>query len=159
MGKEIERKFLVVPGAWRPDPAGGTRYRQGYLSTDPARVVRVRTDGERGFLTIKGRTTGFTRTEFEYPIPREDADAMLDHLSAGALIEKTRYRVDFAGRLWEVDVFEGENAGLVVAEVELPGETAAVTLPPWAGEEVSHDPRYFNSNLVQHPYTRWNDGH
>jgi CYTH domain-containing protein len=156
MGKEIERKFLVDPRAWSPSPADGTRCRQGYLSTDPDRVVRVRTVGEQGFLTIKGRTIGFTRSEFEYPIPGADAVAMLDHLCGGALIEKTRHQVEFAGRLWEVDVFEGDNAGLVVAEVELPDETATVILPPWVGKEVSHDPRYFNSNLVQHPYGQWN---
>lgn len=155
MGREIERKFLLLPGAWRPDPAGGIRYRQGYLSSDPDRVVRVRTAGDRAYLTIKGRTSGITRSEFEYPIPLVDANALLANLCEPPLIEKTRYLVPYEGRTWEIDVFEGDNAGLVLAEVELPDEAAALTLPPWAGREVSDDPRYFNSNLARDPWTRW----
>jgi len=154
---EIERKYLVKHDVWRADPAQGKRYRQGYLSTDADRVVRVRTVGDQGFLTIKGATTGIERLEFEYPIPVADADAMLDRLCARPLIEKTRYRVPFEGRVWEVDVFEGENAGLIIAEVELPAVGAVVALPPWAGAEVSADPRYYNSNLTRHPYARWRD--
>ena len=158
MGREIERKFLVDPGAWHPDPARGTRFRQGYLSVEPARVVRVRRAGPSGALTVKGLTTGVERAEFEYAIPPEDADAMLDVLCMRPLLEKTRYREPFGGRTWEIDVFEGENAGLVVAEVELSSSTDTLELPPWAGKEVSADPRYFNSNLTQHPYTRWGHG-
>lgn len=155
MGREIERKFLVRPELWHPDPALGTRYRQGYLSTDPDRVVRVRTAGTRAFLTIKGLTRGVERAEFEYPIPFADAQAMLDTLCSRPLVEKTRYRQEVEGRLWEVDVFEGENAGLIVAEVELPAADAPLALPLWAGTEVSHDPRYFNSNLAVTPFSRW----
>ena len=158
MGREIERKFLVDPGPWHPDPLRGVRFRQGYLSVEPARVVRVRRAGPNGALTVKGLTTGVERAEFEYPIPPEDADAMLDTLCLRPLLEKTRYREPFGGRTWEIDVFEGENAGLVVAEVELSSSTDKLELPPWVGKEVSDDPRYFNSNLTQHPYTRWGRG-
>jgi adenylate cyclase len=156
MGLEIERKFLVrdlsvlagVPG---------TAFRQGYLSTDPERSVRVRRSGDVAFVTVKGLTgpSGTTRAEFEYPIPAEDADAMLDELALRPLIEKTRYRVEAGGRLWEIDVFSGANDGLVVAEVELPTEDAAVVVPSWAGAEVTGDPRYYNANLVAHPYRNW----
>lgn len=153
---EIERKFLVDTTLWHPEPALGIRYRQGYLSTDPERVVRVRTAGAAGFLTVKGKTVGTERPEFEYAIPLADADAMLDRLCIRPLVEKVRYRELVGGRTWEIDVFEGENAGLVVAEVELPSATADVVLPSWAGAEVSNDTRYFNSNLAAHPFSRWN---
>ena len=156
MGTEIERKFLVrdlsvlagVPG---------TAFRQGYLSTDPERSVRVRLSGDLAFVTVKGITgpSGTTRAEFEYSIPPEDADAMLDELALRPLIEKTRYRVEDGGRLWEIDVFSGANEGLVVAEVELPTEDAAVEVPAWVGGEVTGDARYYNANLVAHPYRDW----
>lgn len=158
MAIEIERKFLVRDDRWRAEASPGVRYRQGYLCTDVDRVVRVRTVGDGGFLTVKGATVGIARLEFEYPIPRANADAMLDRLCPAPLIEKTRYRVPFAGRVWEVDVFAGDNAGLILAEVELPSADAAVVLPPWAGAEVSDDPRYYNSNLARMPYGRWRDG-
>ena len=159
MAREVERKFLVDPGAWHPDPARGVRFRQGYLSVIPERVVRVRRAGSSGTLTIKGLTTGVERAEFEYPIPPEDADVMLDTLCLRPLLQKTRYREQWDGRTWEIDVFDGENAGLVVAEVELGSPAEALQLPPWAGTEVSADPRYFNSNLTQHPFTRWDRDH
>ena len=155
MPVEIERKFLVDTGRWHPGGARGVRYRQGYLSTDPARVVRVRTDGESGYLTVKGRTVGTVRPEFEYRIPLADADFMLDELCTRPLIEKVRYKEGVANRVWEIDVFEGENSGLVVGEVELPAADATVELPSWAGLEVSNDPRYFNSNLALKPFSRW----
>lgn len=155
MNREIERKFLVDTRAWRPDPARGVAFRQGYLSVDPARVVRVRRAGDRAFLTIKGVTAGFARAEFEYPIPVADADAMLDQLCLRPIIEKTRYRESWAGFQWDVDVFGGENAGLVVAEVELSSPTEVVPLPPWVGDEISEDERYANARLVDHPYARW----
>lgn len=155
MATEIERKFLVEPALWRADPAGGTTYRQGYLSVDPDRVVRVRVAGEAGTLTIKGRTTGIARPEFEYAIPVAEARTMLDTLCLRPTVEKVRYRVLFSGRVWEVDVFAGDNAGLITAEVELPSADAPFARPPWLGREVSHDARYFNANLARHPYGEW----
>ncbi len=152
---EIERKFLVHRHLWRADPATGTRYRQGYLAGDPACTVRVRLAGDRGFLTVKGAPRGIERLEFEYPIPGADAEAMLAALCRGPLIEKTRYRVPFRGRVWEVDVFEGDNAPLILAEVELPSADAEVALPPWAGREVSGDARYYNANLARRPFRDW----
>ncbi len=154
MALEIERKFLVVGDAWRA-LAEGVVYRQGYLSTDADRTLRVRTVGPKGYLTVKGITVGATRTEFEYEIPVADADAMLDELCLRPLIEKTRHRIEFDGLVWEVDVFAGDNHGLVVAEVELAREDQAFRLPDWIGEEVTDDPRYYNANLVAHPYKDW----
>ena len=153
MAKEIERKFLVVGDAWRAG-AVGTRYRQGYLAAG-ACTVRVRLAGERGFLTVKGRAVGPVRDEYEYPIPAADAAEMLERLCAGGRIEKVRHRVEHRGHLWEVDEFAGENAGLVVAEVELASPDEDVELPPWAGAEVTDDPRYANASLARAPYTRW----
>jgi adenylate cyclase len=158
MAKEIERKFLVDT-ALRRATAGGTLYRQGYLSSAKERVVRVRIAGDRGFLTIKGLTTGVSRLEFEYPIPLSDATGMLDQLCGRPLIEKTRYREVFADRTWEIDVFHGDNDGLVVAEVEIAHPEDKVELPRWAGAEVSNDPRYFNNNLAAHPYRYWRNDH
>jgi CYTH domain-containing protein len=154
MGKEIERKFLIKSDSWR-SLAKGKRVRQGYLNRNKERVVRIRTIDDKGFLTIKGKTTGATRAEFEYDIPAAEAEAMLDHLCERPLIEKNRYKIEFGGLIWEVDEFLGENQGLIVAEVELESEDQAFENPAWIGEEVTGDPKYFNSNLVQHPYTRW----
>lgn len=154
MGKEIERKYLVKSFEWK-NAAKGVSYRQGYLSTVKERTVRVRTVGEKGFLTIKGITVGVTRSEFEYEIPTVDANALLDNLCERPLIEKNRYKVEHAGLTWEIDEFFGENNGLVVAEVELKEENQKIDLPSWVGAEVSGDPRYFNSNLIKHPFTRW----
>jgi adenylate cyclase len=154
MGKEIERKFLLAGDEWR-GLAPGIRTRQGYLSTVSARTVRVRTVGERGFLTIKGPSVGALRAEYEYEIPIRDAQEMLSHLCEQPLIEKVRYQVPHGGLTWEIDEFCGENAGLVVAEVELPDEQQPIVKPPWIGQEVTGDPRYFNSNLVKLPYARW----
>lgn len=157
MANEIERKFLVTPGTWRPDPARGTAYRQGYLSIDPARTVRVRIAGDLGFLTIKGLTRGIARLEFEYPIPLADAEELLKRLCTRPLIEKRRYREAYGGRVWEIDIFEGENTGLILAEVELSSALDPIALPSWVGREVSQDPRYYNSNLSRHPYSAWSD--
>jgi adenylate cyclase len=154
MAKEIERKFLVTGSSWK-GRRPGRRIRQGYLSSEPARVVRVRTDGRKAFLTVKGPNIGAARDEFEYRIPLQDARSLLDDLCERPLIEKTRYRVPFGGLVWEVDVFTGENRGLVVAEIELEREEQAVRMPPWVGPEVTGDPRYFNANLARNPYTRW----
>ncbi|MBD2124701.1 CYTH domain-containing protein [Trichocoleus sp. FACHB-262] len=162
MATEIERKFLVKPEAWqqfqqRSDPTllSSTRYRQGYISSSVSKTVRIRVAGDRGFITIKGPTVGYSRSEFEYSIPLADAEAMLDQLCDPPLIEKTRHRVAWDNLVWEVDEFAGENQGLMVAEVELSDTNQAITLPDWAGAEVSDDPRYFNASLAKHPYSRW----
>jgi CYTH domain-containing protein len=153
MGKEIERKFRVTGEGWRGgEPA---EYRQGYLSTDKERTIRVRTAGEKAWLTIKGITRGATRSEYEYPIPRDDADSLLDELCLRPLIEKRRYRVEHEGEVWEIDEFFGDNEGLVVAEIELEREDQAFARPDWLGEEVTGEPRYYNVNLVEHPFKDW----
>lgn len=154
MAKEIERKFLVKGEAWRK-LATGTVYRQGYLSTVKERTVRVRTIDAKGFLTIKGLTIGATRSEFEYEIPVADANEMLDALCEKPIIEKTRYKIKQGELIWEVDEFAGVNAGLIVAEVELVDESQQIDKPDWIGVEVSGDPRYFNANLIAHPYSTW----
>ncbi|MGZ9032866.1 MAG: CYTH domain-containing protein [Rhodospirillales bacterium] len=154
MGTEIERKFLVVSAAWRAG-ATPTPIRQGYLCAGPSHVVRVRTFGERAFFTVKSGGAGLTRLEFEYEIPRPDATVLLDALCLRPLIEKTRFTVDVAGTAWVVDVFSGDNAGLALAEVELEAEDQAVVLPPWVGQEVTGDPRYFNAALRERPYATW----
>jgi adenylate cyclase len=154
MGKEIERKFLVKGDVWR-DLAKGTSYRQGYLNSAKERTVRIRTINDQAFLTVKGLTVGATRAEYEYEIPLADCNAMLDALAEKPIIEKKRYKVPFEGLTWEIDEFFGDNAGLIVAEVELESEGQAFRKPEWVGEEVTADPRYFNSNLIKHPYTRW----
>ncbi|WP_346765512.1 CYTH domain-containing protein [Thioalkalivibrio sp. XN8] len=153
MGVEIERKFLVTGDGWQAG-AAGRRLRQGYLSFDPERTVRVRVTGDRAWLNIKGRTEGIRRLEFEYGIPVDDAVQLLA-LCQGAVIDKTRYEVRWDGRTWEVDEFHGENAGLVVAELELRDEHEDFTRPPWLGLEVSGDPRYYNAALARNPYRAW----
>lgn len=152
--KEIERKFLIDMDKWIPAD-GGLSIRQGYLSAEKGRTVRVRTKGDKAFLTIKGPNTGISRTELEYEIPVEDANLMLDELCLKPLIEKVRHVEEHEGRIWEIDVFSGDNDGLVVAEVELPDENAEVVLPEWIVKEVSDDRRYFNSSLIKNPYKSW----
>jgi CYTH domain-containing protein len=154
MGKEIERKFLVNGDAWR-SLGQGTRYRQGYLSTVKERTVRVRTIADKGYLTIKGESQGIARAEFEYEIPIDDANALLDSLCERPLIEKDRYKIPYRGHTWEVDEFFGDNEGLIMAEVELDSEDQSVQTPEWIGREVSDDPRYFNANLIANPYRNW----
>lgn len=155
MATEIERKFLVKNDDWRAAADAGTAYRQGYLVGSKQASVRVRIEGSAARLNIKSATLGVTRQEYEYAIPLADAAALLDSLCEKPLIEKTRHHVSFAGRVWEVDVFAGDNAGLVVAEVELEAEDAPLQLPAWAGREVSYEPRYYNVCLVTHPYKDW----
>jgi adenylate cyclase len=156
LGIEIERKFLVRDRSVLRGVAG-ISYRQGYLSTDPERTVRIRRAGDRGYVTIKGISRGPARAEFEYVIPAADADAMLDTLAQRPIVEKTRHVVEAGGRRWEIDVFAGANEGLVVAEVELDSADAVLEIPAWAGAEVTTDPRYFNANLVAHPYVEWRE--
>ena len=154
MQLEIERKFLVRGDGWRSQSIG-VRYRQGYISTDPERSVRIRLVRDKAYLTIKGMTVGATRAEYEYEILADEASDMLDNLCVHPLIEKTRYRLQDHGLTWEVDEFEGDNAGLILAEVELEQEDQTVILPDWVGKEVTGDPRYYNARLVTEPYTRW----
>jgi CYTH domain-containing protein len=154
MGKEIERKFLVRGDVWR-SLAKGTAYRQGYLNSAKERTVRIRTIGDSAFLTIKGLTVGATRSEYEYEIPLADCNAMLDALAEKPIIDKKRYKVPLEGLTWEIDEFFGDNTGLIVAEVELESEGQTFRKPDWVGEEVTADPRYFNSNLIKHPYSKW----
>jgi adenylate cyclase len=159
MATEIERKFLVVSDGWRGAVRRSARYRQGYLASGPSSSVRIRTSENEAWLNIKGATLGVRRSEYEYPIPLADANEMLDTLCDGAVIEKTRYYVEHEGKLWEVDVFDGANDGLVVAEIELGSENEAFARPDWLGEEVSHDRRYYNVSLVSHPYCSWDRAH
>ena len=154
MGEEIERKCLVKGDSWRA-LAKGTTYRQGYLNSVKERTVRIRTVGDKAFLTIKGLTVGATRMEYEYEIPMADCNTMLDALAERPLIEKKRYKIEFDGLTWEIDEFFGENAGLLVAEVELKSEDQAFKKPDWVAKEVTGDPRYFNANLIKHPYSKW----
>lgn len=156
MGVEIERKFLVEGDVWRT-LGEATLLRQGYLSLDPARTVRVRIDGERAFLTIKGKSVGASRGEWEYPIPVSEAAELLDKLCQQPLVEKFRHRIASGQHTWEVDEFLGANAGLVVAEIELASEDEAFEKPDWLGREVTGDARYFNSNLIRQPYSQWKD--
>jgi len=153
MALEIERKFLVKEGAWRNE--NGTKYRQGYLNSAKERTVRVRIIDVNGYLTIKGISRGAARVEYEYEIPGAEAEAMLNDLCEKPLIEKMRYKIEFKGLVWEVDEFLGENQGLIVAEVELESEDQTFTKPEWVREEVTEDPKYFNANLIHHPYSRW----
>lgn len=155
MGIEIERKFLITNNSWREIADTGTAYRQGYLIGAKQASVRVRIEGDKAFLNIKGMTLGVTRQEYQYPIPVNEANDLLNTLCEKPLIEKTRYKLPYAGHEWEIDVFAGENRGLVVAEVELAAEDESIELPPWIGIEVSDDPRYYNVNLVKHPYSTW----
>ena len=154
MGVEIEKKFLLTGEEWKK-LAGGTAYRQGYLSSVKERTVRVRTINDKGFLTIKGISVGATRLEYEYEIPFDDANELLDELCEKPLIEKNRYKVEVGAHTWEIDEFFGENMGLVVAEIELESEDQEFETPAWVGEEVTGDPRYFNSNLIKEPFTKW----
>jgi CYTH domain-containing protein len=154
VARELERKFLVTGRDWKGS-AAGTRLRQGYLSVDPARVVRVRVEGAAAAITVKGLTTGIGRLEFEYSVPVRDADEMLDALCLRPLIDKTRYPIAAGGSLWQVDEFHGDNEGLVLAEIELQSAGQQFAVPSWLGREVSGDPRYFNSNLVSRPYRSW----
>ena len=159
MAHEIERKFLVAEPAWRADAAAATvtTIEQAYLVAGERTSVRVRLAGDAAMLTVKGATHGYTRAEYEYAIPVEDARGML-RLCTGFPISKRRYTFVFAGHEWVVDEFSGENAGLIVAEIELGNESDVFERPTWLREEVSHKPEYFNANLARHPYRSWSRG-
>ena len=154
MGVEIERKFLLAGDAWRTlgEPV---LLRQGYLSSNPDRTVRVRIEGDQGTVTIKGRSVGATRGEWEYPIPLADAGELLERLCEQPIIEKFRRRIVIGVHTWEVDEFIGANQGLVVAEIELDSEDQQFEQPDWIGEEVTTDRRYYNSSLIRNPYSSW----
>ena len=151
--QEIERKFLIKKELWKPN-GEGAKIKQGYLSVDPERVVRVRIAGEKSFLTIKGESTGIVRTEIEYNIPLKEAETLME-MCLNYLVEKTRYIEQVGNLTWEIDVFEGENKGLILAEVELESEHQEIEFPKWIKKEVSSDLRYFNSWLSEHPFTKW----
>lgn len=157
MAQEIERKFLVRNDSWKTTADGGTRIAQAFLSKDPPRIVRVRIMGDDAFLTVKGlppTTKPLETPEFEYPIPQHDAQQLLKMCLAGE-ISKTRYRVLHQKKTWEIDVFDGANAGLVIAELELQSSDETFTAPDWLGEEVTADPRYKNARLSQSPFSSW----
>ena len=153
---EIERKFLVKNNAWQKG-VKGIDYQQGYLSTDSSRTVRVRLEGKLGKLTIKGKKIGISGDEFEYDIPANDAQYLLDNLCKKPTINKTRYKIPFKGLVWEVDVFYGQNKGLVIAEVELKSTEQKFKIPKWIGKEVTQDRRFRNANLVANPFSKWKD--
>ncbi|MDY0212618.1 MAG: CYTH domain-containing protein [Desulfuromonadaceae bacterium] len=155
MGIEIERKFLLKTDSWRDCAQSRSRIIQGYISVNPAATVRVRLTASGAFLTLKGKRRNYSATEFEYPVPAQDAATMLEQMSLHPPIDKWRYLVSYADNLWEIDEFTGPNAGLIIAEIELKSVTAEFEHPPWLGEEVSDDPRYFNASLVQQPYSTW----
>lgn len=154
MGIEIERKYLVDTKVWKPSTPG-VSYMQGYLVTAPDRTIRVRIAGNKGFLTIKGRPSGLTRAEFEYEIPAGEAEELLRGFSLTPPVIKTRYKEKIGTHTWEIDVFSGENEGLVMAEIELSSEDEAFDIPSWAIKEVTQDPRYQNSLLAQKPFKHW----
>lgn len=153
MNLEIERKFLLKDRSWKAGNTG-IHYKQAYLNEPGGNTVRVRIEGEEAKLTIKSKSVGFSRQEFEYDIPMSDAEALF-LLCRTPIVEKFRYKISFGGNVWEVDEFMGENEGLVVAEIELSSESQAFEKPAWIGEEVTGDKRYYNSHLARHPYCQW----
>ncbi len=153
MAHEIERKFLLGDANWRPDVAG-ERYIQAYLCESENLVTRVRLTEDRALLTLKSNTAGMRRSEFEYIIPLEDGQQLVE-LCTGSVIIKTRYKLHFEGKLWEVDVFEGDNSGLVVVEIELTNEAEQFARPAWLGKEVTQDAKFYNRNLSLRPYASW----
>ncbi|MDG4553927.1 MAG: CYTH domain-containing protein [Candidatus Competibacter sp.] len=155
MAMEIEHKFLVRDDRWRRKIERSVRMRQGYLTSDARCSVRVRVAGGQGYLNIKSGTLGIQRSEYEYPIPLAEAEEILDTLCEQPLLEKTRHFVHFGAHLWEIDEFEGDNAGLIVAEVELSRPDEPFDRPDWLSTDVSHDIRYYNSQLARHPYRTW----
>ncbi len=154
MGVEIERKFLIDETKL-PTLQNGYTIKQGYIQTIDHTTVRIRVRGQEAFLTIKGKSQGASRLEFEYPIPLNDAEEMLTNLCHASRVEKTRYLIEYEGLTWEVDIFEGSNKGLMIAEIELKREDEAFPLPEWVTKEVTEDVRYFNANLVEKPYKSW----
>ncbi len=155
MAIEIERKFLLINDNWREDADDGIHIVQGYMSSNEKSSVRIRINGETANINIKSKTLGVERSEYEYPIPLQEAREMLENLCDKPFIDKTRYHVEFEGHEWELDVFCGDNEGLIVAEIELEDADQLIKLPDWVGKEVSDDPKYYNVCLVTHPYNNW----
>lgn len=155
MGVEIERKFLLKNDGWRQLAEPGVQFVQGYLQNNTSSSVRIRIEGESANINIKGATLDITRMEYEYSIPLNDAMEMLESLCEKPFIKKQRYKVPFGGMTWEIDVFEGDNQGLVVAEIELESEGQQFSLPDWIDREVSSETRYYNVCLVKHPFCDW----
>lgn len=152
---EIERKFLLLDESWRLDVIEEIPMRQGYLNLEKTCSIRIRIAGSKATLSVKGATIGTTRLEFEYPVPLDHANAMLDHMAVAPLIEKTRYLVPMGPHTFEIDVFKGDNEGLVVAEIELSDPEETFMRPSWLGQEVTEDPRYYNTCLTRLPYCSW----
>lgn len=152
---EIERKYKVIKEQWlKTDKFDGERIIQGYLTTDADKTIRVRIRGSQGFMTVKGKTMNISREEIEFPVPVDKAKELIEKFADG-IIEKTRYTVQYRGKMWEIDEFAGDNEGLLLAEIELINEVEVVELPEWIGKEVSDDSRYYNSNLSIYPYKEW----
>ena len=152
---EIERKFLLKDESWRKLVIKSKNITQGYLANTGRSSIRIRLSDDHASLNIKSMTIGVTRTEFDYPVPAEEAKILLQELCTGPLIEKTRHYIEYRGHTWEIDEFSGENAGLIVAEIELDDQNEGFAVPDWLGNEVSHDPRYYNICLTEHPYSAW----
>lgn len=156
MPQEIEHKFLLKKDLWRGQVQRSARMTQGYLQSSPASSIRVRIVGEQAFLNIKSATLGIARQEYEYPIPLAEAEQILATLCEKPFIDKTRHYVEHAGHTWEIDEFHGDNAGLLVAEIELGAVDEVFERPEWVGDDVSHEPKYYNSCLVKKPFSQWN---
>ena len=155
MSKEIERKFLVIEDCWKNFVVGKVALRQGYIAKSNDCLVRIRISDKEAWITVKGKQVSFTRPEFEYQIPIIDAEELLKEFSSKNQILKTRFFLEYRGNEWIVDVFEGGNSGLVIAEIELESETADYVLPPWVGKDITTDFRYTNSNLAEHSFGEW----
>lgn len=155
MGVEIERTFLVAHDAWRSAATSRETLSQGYLANTSKSSVRIRRAGDAAWLSVKSMTRGLVRQEYEYPVPLEDAERMLDALCEGPLVEKVRHLVTVGGHVWEIDEFLGDNAGLVVAELELDAPDEPFERPSWLGPEVTHEERYYNFRLAERPYRDW----
>jgi len=157
MAQEIEHKFLLANNGWREHVSHSVIYKQGYLSSQPTSSIRVRISDKQAWLNIKSATIGTQRSEYEYEIPLSDAHEILDLLCLKPVIEKTRHFVTHEKHLWEIDEFDGENAGLIVAEIELDALDEIFAKPDWVGAEVTQDVRYYNNNLAKNPYSAWRD--
>jgi adenylate cyclase len=157
VAQEIERKFLVAKDGWRGGTDGGRSFRQAYLAETDRAAIRVRiSDGKNAVITIKSAKPGLSRSEYEYPLPVADAEALAE-LRQGAVLQKTRFRAPYAGRIWEIDVYAGDNAGLIIAEIEIESEDATVDVPPWLGREVTGERRFYAAQLSQHPFRSWTE--